>query len=203
MADGGAETMLTSKWGPAPVWVWGLGSLVVLWVVAKWRDMKKAASANQDQPQTADATGDYAAEGQAVAPQFVIENNMPQSYLPVPAPTPGTTTPAPSEPVKTPLPAPIVHPPGVTPHPPVTTRPKPPTTKPASKPPIQYKVKTGDSLSKIAAKYRNPKTGRPFTWQELWQFNTTPGVRPASTITTLKKRGPNTLYANETILIPQ
>lgn len=201
MAEGGAG-VLTSKLGPAPVWVWGGGSLLVLWIVAKYRDMKKAAAGN-DQPQTADATGDYAAEGQAVAPQFIIENNMPQDYDPAPSTTPGPPS-QPSKPVKTPQPPPVgVHPPGVTPHPPVTSKPAPPTSKPTSKPPIQYKVKTGDNLSKIAAKYTNPKTGKKFTADELFAYNTTPGVRPAATITTLKKRGKNLLYGGETILIPQ
>lgn len=199
----GAGALMTSKWGPAPVWLWAAGGLVLAWVFAKYRDLKSAASGNQDQANTANATGDYASEGQAVAPQFIIENNMPQDYNPAPPATPGPPTTTPSQPVKTPLPQPIVTGPGTTTKPPVVAKPvpKPPAT--SKKPPLQYKVVHGDSLSSIAAKHKNPATGKPFTWQELWTFNTTPGNRPASTISTLKQRGPNTLFAGETILIPQ
>lgn len=181
------SNLLQQKWGPLPVWVWGLIGLVAAWLFAKYRDLKSSASqAQADQTQVADATG--AAEGQAVAPQFIIENNLPsQPSAPV------TTTPV--------LP-PVVTPPGTTNAPPVvtgtpvTTTKPPVTAPPAKKAPISYKVVHGDTLSSIAARYHT-------TWQNLWSFNTTAGNRPASTIATLKQRGPNLLYAGETILIPQ
>lgn len=203
MADVGTTegNLLTSKWGPAPVWVWMLGGLVIAWIFAKWRDMKNAQKANQTDA-ASNAGGDYAAEGQNVAPQFIIENNMPQDQYPTPGPAP-----APSQPVITgPQPPAVTTLPGTISSPPIASKPTPtpsPVSKPSppktsKKPPKQYKVVAGDSLSKIAA-----KEGVKGGWETLWAFNTTPGNRPASTITTLKKRGPNKIYPGETILIPQ
>ncbi len=179
----GERNLLTSKWGPAPVWVWAMGGLVVAWLVAKWRD-SKSSKQQAAQADTADT-----AESEQVAPQFIIENNMPAG---VGAPT------TPSAPITVPPgPPPTTTPPGTTPNPPTTTTPKPPPKKPpAKKPPVQYKVKHGDTLTAIAKRYGT-------TWQALWTYNTTAGNRPADTIKTLKSRGPNLLYAGETILIPQ
>lgn len=199
----GVGGLLTSKWGPAPVWVYALGVLALAWAYSKYRSMKADAAAGTDQPQTADAGGDYAAEGQDVAPQFIIENNMPQTITPGPAPATPPSAPVVTPPTKGGGPV-VISPPATTTKPPVVSKPTPPTKKPpAKKAPLTYKVVSGDSLSKIAAKYTNPTTKKKFTWQELWTFNTTSGNRPAATIATLKKRGPNLLYAGETILIPQ
>lgn len=187
--------LLTQKWGPVPVWVYALGGLLAAWAFAYFRNLKQAAAANtaQQQPDVANAT-DGADEGQAVAPQFIIENNLPQTpSAPVPPPT---------------APPPAVTPPSTTPTPPVVSKPTPSSpstpstpppktvTPPAKKAPIQYKVKSGDTLSTIAAKYHT-------TADALWAYNTTPGNRPASTIATLKARGKDLIFANETILIPQ
>jgi LysM repeat protein len=93
-----------------------------------------------------------------------------------------------------------VTPPGTGSKPPTGSKPKPPTGSkpkpPTTKAPIKYTVHAGDTLSSIAKKYGT-------TAQELFTYNTTPGVRPASTIATLKKRGPTLIYSGETILIPQ
>lgn len=187
------SNLLQSKWGPLPVWGWALIALGLAWAYAKYRASKSDQAAAGD---TTASTGTAADETQAVAPQFVIENNLPAT----PA---GPTTPPPSSPVTTPTTPPVTTtPPGTGSHPPVVSKPAPKpvsTTKtPAKKPPIQYKVVAGDSLSSIAAKYK-VKGG----WQELWTYNTTAGNRPAATIATLKKRGPNSLVRGETILIPQ
>jgi cytoskeletal protein RodZ len=184
---GAQHTLLTSKWGPLPVWAWALAGLAAAWLYAKWRS-NQAATADTT---TADTSGD--AQSQDVAPQFIIENNLPPTSTPS---APVSTTPAP----------PVVTPPGTTPSPPTNVRPigpqggpvfTKPAPSPAKKQPIAYKVVHGDSLSKIAAKYHVPG-GR----EALWKYNTTPGNRPASSIATLKKRGPNLLFAGETILIP-
>ncbi|NUP38964.1 MAG: LysM peptidoglycan-binding domain-containing protein [Streptomyces sp.] len=194
MADvqAGEHSLITSKWGPLPVWAWSLIGLALAWLYAKYRSGQQAKQAQQQQDSTGSGTD---AQSQDVAPQFIIENNMPG----VGAPT------TPSAPVTAPTPPSTPTPPGKTPNPPTTGKPKPPPKKkpPTPKEPTQYKVKHGDTLSSIAARHKNPKTGKPYTWQQLWEYNTTPGNRPASTIATLKKRGPNLLYANETILIPQ
>lgn len=187
MADdvGGAKrNILLTKWGPMPVWLWAGIGLVIAWVFAKYRDTK--AKAADTGPDVADTTSPGAyQEGQQVAPQFIIENNLP--------PSPGGS---PQDPVKQAPPdtTPVITPPDTGTKPPVVV--KPPAKPPAKKPPIQYKVVHNDTLSAIAKKYHT-------TVAALWAFNTTPGNRPAATIATLKSRGQNLLYAGETILIPQ
>jgi LysM repeat protein len=185
-----------------PVWLWALIGLAVAWAYAKYKSSKATSAAA-----TAATSSDTTEGTEAVAPQFVIENNLPTDNLTV------NTT---STPVQTPTGPnpPVVTPPGTAPGPPVATNPdKPPTTgkppvttkppvrvvKPPvskKKPPIQYKVVHGDTLSSIASRYHT-------TVDKLWTYNTTPGVRPADTIATLKSRGKNLLFAGETILIPQ
>lgn len=202
--QGAEHNLLTTKWGPMPVWLWALIGLAVAWAYAKYKSSKATAAAASTAT-SSDTTGSDGTE--PVAPQFVIENNMPADNLTV------NTT---STPVQTPTGPnpPVVTPPGTAPGPPVATNPdKPPTTgkppvttkppvrvvkPPVSKrkPPIQYKVVHGDTLSAIASRYHT-------TVAKLWTYNTTPGNRPASTIATLKSRGQNLLFAGETILIPQ
>lgn len=183
---------ITQKWGPVPVWVWALGGLVLAWAFAKYRDLKSAAAAAT--PAAAPGTT-ASAESQQVAPQFLIENNLPPEG-PVNVTVPITGIPStPVTPPVTPEP-PVVTPPTTTPQPPTTNKPPPPPPKPGPKAPLEYKVVHGDTLSSIAARHHT-------TWQKLFTYNTTPGVRPAKTIQTLKQRGPNLLYAGETILIPQ
>lgn len=180
-----SQALLMRKWGPFQVWVYALAGLVAAWLIAKWRASQSAKTSGAEQADTADI-----AESEQVAPQFIIENNMPAG---VGAPT------TPQVPVPTkPVPPPVITPPGTTPNPPTTTPPKPPPKKPtpAKKKPVTYKVKHGDTLSAIAKKYGT-------TWQQLWTYNTTSGNRSADAIKTLKQRGPNLLYAGETILIPQ
>lgn len=196
------NNLLTTKWGPMPVWLYALIVLVLAWIYAKWKASKSTAAAAADTTDTANLTTD---DGQATAPQFIIENNMPAQYQPS---APITTPAAPA--------APVVTPPATTPNPPISTPSPPPVLKvpapvvkpispikkpvtpaaPAKKAPIAYKVVHGDTLSAIAAKYHT-------TAAKLFTYNTTPGVRPAATIATLKQRGPNLLFAGETIYIPQ
>lgn len=194
MAETGSQALLTSKWGPVPVWVWALGGLLIAWGFAKWRDMKKAAGGD-DTADTANVTDPSADEGQNVAPQFIIENNMPESTAPTTTPvaTPPASTPVttPSQPSK-----PVVTAPVETTKPPITAKPPATPKPPTKKAPIKYKVVHGDNLTTIAKKYHT-------TAAALFKYNTTPGVRPAATIATLKQRGPNVIYAGETILIPQ
>jgi LysM repeat protein len=166
-------------------------------VFAKYRDLKAAAAAAQS-PAAAPGTT-ASSESQQVAPQFLIENNMPaENQPPINITAPVTVAGVPSAPVSTPAtPAPpVVTPPSTSPKPPTTTKPPPPAPKPIPKAPKEYKVVHGDTLSAIAARNHT-------TWQKLFTYNTTPGVRPAATIAELKRRGPNLLYAGETILIPQ
>lgn len=175
--------------GKVPVWVIMIGLLILAWLYAKWRSDKASSSSKTD---TADTTASDS-ESEAVAPQFIIENNMPAG---VGAPT------TPSAPVTVPpAPPPVTTLPGTTPNPPVITPTKPvtpgkPAPKPAKKAPLEYVVKHGDTLGAIAKKYHT-------TTAALWTYNTTPGNRPAATIKKLRARGKDLLYAGETILIPQ
>ena len=184
MADAATPSggLIKQKWGPLPVWGWGLLVLGLAWGYSKYKSSKASAAATVD---TAATSPTDSGESEATAPQFIIENNMPQGSTPVTVPV-GPSTP-------------VVTPPGTAPGPPVSTPvPTPPkkVTPPAKKPPIKYVVKRGDNLSTIAEKYKT-------TAAKLFTYNTTPGVRPASTIATLKSRGPSLVYAGETILIPQ
>jgi hypothetical protein len=176
------------------------GALGVVFAYSRYK-ASKAAAANATSTTGAAAAGEPA----GTAPDFIIENNIP-SYnghsAPVPTPVaapPAVTPPgtSPTPPVNTPpisgLPLPVTPAPG--PIKPVTTPPAP-LPAPAKKAPISYKVISGDTLSSIAAKYHT-------TAAALYTYNTTPGVRPAATIATLKQRGPNLIYSGETILIPQ
>lgn len=188
-------SLLTKKWGPAPVWVYALLGLVGAWLYSKYKSSSSTAAAATTAAGTAETT--------ATAPEFIIENNEPVGVSGTPsAPitTPVSTAPVVTPPstgsgvpvVAKPIPAPIE------PTPVKATAPTSPAkpTAPAKKAPIQVKVVAGDTLSTIAAKYHT-------TAAALYAYNTTPGVRPASTIATLKKRGPNLIYAGETILVPQ
>lgn len=173
--------LLTKQVGPLKTWVWMLIGLGLALAYALYKQRKASAS----QPDTSgNATGtgadstDYAT-GNNTVPDFISQNYItvnnpagPTQTLPPTAPPPSTTPSTPSTP----------------------TTPKPPT-KPGKPKYTTYVVKKGDTLSGIASKYKT-------TWQDLWKFNTTAGVRPAETIATLKKRGPNLLYSGEKILIP-
>lgn len=189
--------LLQSKWGPLPVWTWALIALGAAWAWAKYRANKTASAATS----TA-STATNASEGEAVAPQFIIEEG-------------GTSTtvnnqeaaePPPSAPVTAPVgpPPPVATPPGTSPSPPIRSGGKPPA-RPApvkspskKKQPIAYRVQHGDTLDSIAQRFHVPGGG-----DALFAYNTTPGNRPAKTIATLKARGKNLIYANEEIDIPQ
>lgn len=194
-----SETFLTKKAGALPVWGWALLGLILAYAYSRYQSNKATKA---DNATTSAST--VAGEPNTSPPEFVIEENLPPG-----APTDVT--------VNTPV---TVSPPGMAPappvggghHPPVGEPPPPvrgtgpspaptpphagPPSPPGRKEPIVYRVVHGDTLSSIAARYHT-------TWQALWAYNTTPGNRPASTIATLKQRGPNLIYAGEEILIPQ
>lgn len=191
--QGGERSLLVQRWGPAPVWLWGLGLLAVAWLYAKWRDGHNAKSQAQTDA-ASNAGGDYAAEGQNVSPQFVIMNNIPPTIYPTPGPGGAPSTPVGSNPA-----TPVVSPPGKSAQPPVVAKPPLPVSEHnPTKPPIPYRWQAGDTLAKLAARYKVPGGA-----EALWNFNVTPGVRDAATIAVLRKRTPGGLIPGETILIPQ
>jgi len=84
----------------------------------------------------------------------------------------------------------------VTPNPdPVT--PTPTTPKPGGNkipPYVSVKAKSGDSISKIAARYGK-------SWQTVWNFNLK--YRSAATVAIMKARGPNLIFSGTTIWVPK
>lgn len=195
------ESFLQAKWGPLPVWAWGGIGLVVAYVVMRYRSSKAPTPATDTSTAT---TSSAQAEGQAVAPQFIIEENQAPSYNTQTVTgvqgTPGPPGPAgpmgPSAPVVTPV-ATTANPP-VT-HPPVTTPPSK-VSPPKAKPPIEYRVPSGsgESFSSIAKKFGYKAGG-----EALYQYNITSSPHSAAAKNTMKARGPNLIYGNELIYIPQ
>ena len=176
---------LKSKLGPLPVWAWTLLGTIAL-ALYLIRQKSKSGSTKAAADQTNSDLGSAA----ELANMFEVAGLMPYQGGDVYINTTTTQNPPPSPGKPTTLPGgtsghPVVNPPSNT-HPPVHGAPKPRAS---------YTVKHGDTLTGIAKRYGT-------TWQALFKYNTTPGVRPASTENTLKKRGPNLLYAGETILIP-
>lgn len=178
--------MWKKKLGPLPAWGWGG---ILLGAALLWSFGRNRASGKDS---TGDATDGTEAE---TVPSDQVPDFISQVYTTVNNNMPAPTAPPPTSTQPAPVTTPPVSPPKTTTPPPKTT-PAKPAPKPAPKKPLQYKVKSGDTLSSIAKKYGT-------TWQALWTFNTTKGNRPDSTIATLKKRGPNLLYSGETILVPQ
>jgi hypothetical protein len=182
------RSLLTSKWGPLPVWGWALIGLGLAWAYAKYRSTKTA--------DTGDSSADDAAtsESEDVIPQFVIENNMPTPSVTVIPPGVGAPT-TPSAPITT-LPAPsgpVITPPGTAPRPPVAGHPAPPASP---KKPIHYKVVAGDTPASIAKKHGT-------TWAKIWAFNMSPSNRAKTAIDKLKKIGNRKVQPGEILFIPQ
>lgn len=185
---GGIGDTLKQKVGPLPIWAWTLLGTILLALVLMRSKNKNAATTKSAADQTNSDLGSAA----ELANMFEVAGLMPYQggdvYI-------NTTTPQnpPASPGKpTPLPWPVhgkppIHiPGGTTPGHPIPGAPKPRTV---------YTVKKGDNLTKIALKYGT-------TYQALFKYNTTPGVRSASSEATIKKRGKNLLMPGEKILIP-
>jgi hypothetical protein len=196
-------SFLQGKWGPLPVWAWGTLGLVIAYLVSKYRTSKSSSKdAGQD---TSTATTPTAqAEGQAVAPQFIIEENEAPEYNVQTVTTGGhpgeqahAPTPVQAPPVSAPVPTPAPNPPVS--HPPVSTPPSK-ATPPKAKPPIEYRVPagSGESFSSIAKKFGYRAGG-----QALYTYNITSSPHSAAAKNTMKARGPNLIYGNELIYIPQ
>jgi hypothetical protein len=101
---------------------------------------------------------------------------------------------APPYPVNVAPPTNVPGPINPTPKPPT---PKPPAPKPSStKVPAHYDVvaKSGDSVSRIAARYHKD-------WRTVWNFNLK--YRSPATVAVLKARGPNLIFAGTHIWVPK
>jgi LysM repeat protein len=182
---------LSKKVGPLPTWAWGLIVLGLALAYSLYKSHKASATASTTS--STDQTG--TSTGSQTVPEYIAQNYItnnepaagPTSTTPT-APTTPTTPTSPTPPVQKPNPP-------TAPTPPTTSNPVKKTPPPTAKP-ISVKVTKGETLSSIAAKYGT-------TWQAIWAYNTSAASgRPASTIATLKKRGPNLLEVGEEILIP-
>lgn len=183
--NGFADT-LKSKLGPLPVWAWTLlGSIALALFLI--RQKSKSASTKA----AADQTNSNLGSAAELANMFEVAGLMPYQGGDVYINTTTTENPPPSSSTPTPTPGGGGHHHGWGGGHPIPGHPIPGAPKPRA----TYTVKHNDTLTSIARKYGT-------TADALFKYNTTPGVRPAATEATLKKRGKNLLYANEKILIP-
>lgn len=117
--------------------------------------------------------------------------------VPPPPEVPGGTVDPPTTPVTSP---PKTTPDKPSPTPPTKSKPKP-APKPTNVYPKKWKTVvngTNSNYSKIAAKYKLNISGN-----ELYQYQLSKNAgRPASTVATLRKRGPNLIYAAGTTVLP-
>lgn len=185
---------LKSKAGPLPIWAWaGLGTVALALFLMRAKTKKSDSTSA-----AADQANSNLGSASELANMFEVAGLMPYQggdvYVNTTQtnnPPSGATTTLP--PVNSGPPAgsgvatpPVTHIAGPTP-----TMKGPGTSKSQG----SYTVKRNDTLSGIGKKYG-------FTAAQLFKYNTTKGVRPTSTIATLKQRGMNLLFAGEKILIP-
>jgi len=179
--EGGGDFDLTTPIGPLPLWGW-MGIVLALVVLySQWRKNKAAAKpASTATPAT--STTDQ-------TPPFIIQNYT--QTTPGPA---GATGPAGPTGATGPAGGPSIGP--------TVPSPLPPVHAPVTVKPMAYRVKPGDTLDKIASANHVAGGG-----QTLFEYNIGTGPfsahRSAQDIATLKQRGPNLLYSNEVIYIPQ
>lgn len=182
-----------TKIGPLPAWGWALGAgglLGLFWFLrrpakATGTDAQQQAPTSTGQPQTTVIPVDQGlSESQFKQLMAAIKKlqGQPSTTPPVhggdPPKQPGGPITVPS-PVPTPAPAPA------------------PTPQPPQDLGTQWvDVHPGDSFASIAARYGKG-------WQELWNYQLQPGVRPASTQATLRSRGPDhALFNGSSVAIP-
>ena len=198
--SGGGASPFTRQVGPLPMWGW-MGLLLAAAVVySQWHKNKAAAAA-------ANTNTAGTVQDSSQTPPFIIQNytSYPGTGAQGPQGPPGPTGPPGASGTGSTggvWSGGANHPGGPVSSPPSTPTPTPPpvsTTTNAQ--PVVYRVQPGDTLTSIAAKYHVPGG-----WQALYNYNigTGPGTanRDASTIATLKQRGPNLIYSNEAIYIP-
>lgn len=166
--------MWVKKMGPLPMWGWGA---VLLGLALVYSFISRGKAPKKDDAPAEDTADTVPADQ---VPSYINQNYITTNVTGPAAPAgPAPVVPptAPGKVTGTPKPGPVV------------------VAKPPPKKAIEVRVKHGDTLSSIAKKYGT-------TWQSLFAYNTTAGIRPAQTIKVLKQRGPNKLFANELILIP-
>lgn len=190
---GGTMGVFKRQIGPMPMWAW---MAIILGIAVAYSSFKKNKTAKSGAAAgtTTSATGAVQAADQT--PPFIIQN-----YTDVPAPN--VTTPVTlsvTEPAPQPVPAGAAAPPPPPPATPaaVPLRSGPPRVAPAAHKPIEYRVKPGDTLSGIAAKYHVPGGANA-----LYQYQIGPSPHSAQAKAVIRQRGKNLIYSNELIYIPQ
>lgn len=206
MADPGAGGGggLTKKLGPLPVWLWAVGAGGLLGGIWFLRS-KNSAAAQPANAADATAGGDDSRTTIVPSVDAGLSQNQWQYLVtllqglygpgstPPPDTTPPTGTKNPGIPVQTPGGSITVHPPV----PPPTTGGSN-TGSTAGVHPLFITVPQGSgwSWSSIAAQYGH-------SWQDLWAYNLTPGVRPAATEAQLKSEGVNhSLFGGTKVAVP-
>lgn len=187
-------------------WQLMLGLTIAILAWALYKQRKSAASATTSATTTA-ASGTTNA---TYTPPYVIQTDVneapvnnssttnvssgPANKLGGPPPrtrhkrTPPPSTPPPSSPPQS---GPVTQPVGPA---------APPTLTPPPQP-QDYTVVAGDNYTSIADKFGVfQNTGNPGL--SLYEYQLTPGLRPASTQATIQSRGPNLLYSGGTVVIP-
>lgn len=194
-----AFEVIQQKVGPLPLWAWG-GIGVGILLLVNYRTSKTATDSG-----SGSATGDT---GTGTVPDSQIPQFINQTYTTVQPPAvspPNVTVPVTVNnppPVVNPPPPPVVTPPAPKPKPPPAPKPAPKpapaqnshaAAKAPTKPVVHYTVQSGDSLSKIAAKYHT-------TWQAIWAKNgggTGDRTKPMGL-----NKDPNVIYKGQVLVIP-
>lgn len=189
---GGTASVFKRQIGPMPMWAW---MAIVLGLAVAYASYKRNKTAKAGAAAgTTGATGAVQTADQT--PPFIIQN-----YTDVPAPN--VTTPVTlsvTEPAPQPVPAGAAAPPPPPPATPaaVPLRSGPPRVAPAAHKPVQYRVKPGDTLSGIAAKYHVAGGANA-----LYQYQIGPSPHSAQAKAEIRQRGKNLIFPNELIYIPQ
>lgn len=143
---GGTAGLLATKWGPAPVYVWAGGLLLVALLWNRYQSGKSGTTAQQGAAAQNSQMSGYANEPQGTAPQFIIQNQIPSS--------PGG--------------APVVTPPGTTTSPPTTTPPTSPYTPGQGA--VTINVGKGQTVTGVLNELHTK--GYPdLNWSDIWAWN--------------------------------
>lgn len=184
----------TTKIGPLPVWAWAVGVGGLLGLIWFLRRPAKATGNDSTATQAPTYTGSPTttvvpvdqglSDNQFKLLMAELKKLQGKPSTPPVTGTVDTTPPKPGTPVVIDKPSPV---------------PTPPPSQPA---PVQdlgtqwVDVHPGDSFSSIAARYGK-------SWQELWNYQLQPGIRPAATQATLRSRGPDhALFNGSSVAIP-
>lgn len=171
---------------------------VLGWALYRQRQAASAATSTSLTGATTPSSGTNA----QYTPPYVIQTDVNEAPVNVTDNTPVTVNnpaPRPRRP-RRPAPPPPPGAPSPPPSAPPTT-PAPVQTKPSAPGFRVYRVKPGDNLTTIARDEKVFQTS-PNPGLALYNYQLTPGLRSAQDQATIKQRGPNLIFSNEEIYIP-